>query len=139
MWGSPTPCHKKDKTKEGKKRIEKVAKIQDVVKKFKSLNLAEYSYIYKLSGLSLYLAVLYIAKEKLDIDGLTPSEISKICKDKIRISKGTDRTTISNTLSDAGGKVDRVDNPRGKGFAYRIMREGEIFLHQAITSSEKAK
>jgi len=132
------------------KQLEKLAKpevsieeppneggMQDVVVRFRSLDLAEFSFIYKLSGLQLFLAVLYVAKEKLGVDGLTPSEISSVCKVKVRVSKGTNRTTISNTLSGAGAKVDRVDNPRGTGFAYRIMREGEQLLQGIMEESSK--
>lgn len=122
--------------KEKKKRIKGINEIKDVVETFKSLDLSEYSYIYELSGLSLYLAILHIAKEKLSIDGLAPPEMSNICRDKIRISAGVNRSTISNTLSRAGAKVDRVDNPRGKGFVYRIMRAGEQFLQGSIKKSK---
>ena len=96
------------------------------------LDLSEFSYIYKLSGLPLFLAIIKIALEKFEIDGLTPPEISKICKEKLRISKGTDRTTISNILAKAREYVDRIPNPRGKGYAYRIMKNGEEFLNKEI-------
>jgi hypothetical protein len=106
--------------------------IDDVVESFKSLDLSEYGYIYDLSSLSLFLAILFVAREELGIDGLSPLEITRICKEKIRVSKGVDRTTISNALSKAGASVDRIDNPRGQGFVYRIMRTGEQLLQENI-------
>lgn len=115
------------------KRHERKIKIKEnIVDKFRMLNLSEFSYIYKLSGLPLFLAIIKIALEKFEIDGLTPPEISRICKEKLRISKGTDRTTISHTLAKAREYVDRIPNPRGKGYAYRIMRRGEEFLNEEI-------
>lgn len=123
-------------TKEVENLIEEVSKDQDVVLAFKALEIDDFSYIYSLSGISLYLAVLQIAKEELNVDGLTPPEISQICKDKIRISVGVDRTTISNALREAGARVDRIDNPRGRGFAYRIMKAGEQFLQDSIGENQ---
>ena len=104
----------------------------DIPQKFQSLDLLNYGYIYNLSGLDLYLAIILIAKEKIGIDGLSPPEISTICRDKIRTSQGVNRSTVSNALSGAGALVDRVNNPRGRGFVYRIMREGEKAL-KALT------
>jgi len=111
--------------------------MQDVVVRFKSTDLSEFSFIHRLSGLQLFLAVLYVAKEKLGVDSLSPNEISSICRGKIRVSQGTDRTTISHALTEAGAKVDRIDNPRGTGFAYRIMQEGEQLLQGIIEKSSK--
>ena len=120
------------KTKETKKKGITMAEDVDVVEKFQLLDLTEFSYVYKLKGLPLFLAIISIAKEKLVIDGLAPGEVSRICKEKIRVSRGTQSSNISLALSQAGAKVDRIDNPRGSGYIYRIMRDGEIFLQQAI-------
>lgn len=107
---------------------------EEVIDSFKSLDLSEYGYIFDLSGLALYLAILRVSRNELGMDGLTAPEISDICKEKIRKPSGVDRTTISNALSDAGALVDRIDNPRGRGYAYRIMREGEEFLDNETDS-----
>lgn len=112
---------------------------EDVVESFKSLDLSEYAYVYDLSGLPLFLAVILVAKDALNIDGLTAPEISTICKGKIRISTGVDRTTISNALSGAGAMVDRIDNPRGRGYAYKIMRDGERYLQEVINQTSSSK
>ena len=126
-------------TKDEKDLFRTADEIQDVVTIFKALDLGEFSYIHELSGLALYLAILDIAKQELSVDGLTATEISQICKDKIRVSKGADRTTISHALGEAGAQVDRVDNPRGRGFAYRIMRAGEQFVQESIRKSKAPK
>lgn len=104
---------------------------EGVVASFRALDLSNRDYVYNLSGLALYLAIISIARLELAVDGLSPSEISKICKEKVRISAGVDRSTISNSLSNAGAKVDRIDNPRGNGFAYKIMRAGENHIEDA--------
>jgi hypothetical protein len=111
--------------------VPKTGDSQDVVALFKALDLNDYDYINDFSGLELFLVILHIARLELDVDGLTPPEISRICKEKVRVSAGVDRTTISNMLSNAGGKVDRMDNPRGRGFAYRIMKSGEKHVEDA--------
>ena len=104
----------------------------DVVELFKSLDFSKYEYIHGLSGLNLYLAILLVGKLELDTDGLTPPEISKICTEKLRISVGVGRTQISDTLSGARAYVDRINNPRGRGYAYRIMRRGELRIQEQI-------
>lgn len=130
---------KKLEEKVGSNRAKKAAPeskdIEDVVASFKLLDLSEYDYIYDLSSLPLFSAVILIAKNELDADGLTPTEISSICKEKIRIPTGADRTTISNTPSGAGAIVDRIDNPRERGYAYRIMRDGERHLQQVVNQN----
>lgn len=117
--------------KKAKVRLKK----EDVVNKIVSseIDLSQYNYIYKLSGLPLFLAVLKIALEKFNVDGLTPPEISKILKSKFRISKATTRQNVSMALSRAGECVDRVPNPRGRGYLYRIMHAGEERLKGAVS------
>lgn len=111
---------------------------KEIIEAFKSLDLSEYGEIFDLSGLALFLAILRVSRDELGIDGLTPPEISKIYKEKIRISKGVARTTISNALTDARGKVDRIDNPRGQGYAYMLMKEGELIIQQEIHKNEES-
>ncbi|MHA2323601.1 MAG: hypothetical protein ACXACG_18390, partial [Candidatus Thorarchaeota archaeon] len=53
--------------------------------------------------------------------------------DKIRKSTGVNRSTISHALSRAGANVDRISNPRGKGFVYKIMRAGEQTLQESTS------
>ena len=120
------------KSKDRKKAIAVKSEVGDVVELFKSLNLSDYDYVYGLSGVVLYLAILHIAKQELNVDGLTPTEISKICKEKIRISEGINRTTISNALRGTGVNVDRISNPRGRGYAYRITSRGESYTQEQI-------
>lgn len=110
------------------------SKKEDLVDKIVSseIDLSEYNYIYKLSGLPLFLTVLKIALEKFKIDGLTPPEISKILKIKFRISKGVSAENVSMVLSKASECVDRVPNPRGRGYLYRIMHAGEERLKKEI-------
>ncbi len=119
-------------SKDRKKAIVTKNETDDVVELFKTLELSEYDYVYGLSGLALFLAILLIAKLELNVNGLTPPEISRICIEKIRISVGVDRTTISNALREAKAYVDRIDNPRGSGYVYRIMRRGETYIQEQI-------
>jgi len=112
-------------------------KYENIIEKFKKLDLSNYPYIYKLKGLPLFLLIIKIAYEEFNIDGLSPPEISRICKEKFRISTGVDRTYISHTLSRAKKYVDRIPNPRGRGYVYRIMKEGEDFLKKEIEKVNK--
>lgn len=115
----------------------KVKVQKDLVDKILSseIDLSEYKYIFKLSGLPLFLTVLQIALEKFNIDGLTPPEISKILKVKFRISKAVSQENVSMALSKAGECVDRVRNPRGRGYLYRIMYAGKEKLKETISES----
>jgi len=116
------------------KKMSRVSIQKDVAKKIISskIDMQEYAHVYRCSSLILFLTVLKMARDAFSIDGLTPTEISKILKDKMRISKGTDRTTISNVLAGAHEYVDRIPNPRGKGYVYRLMKAGEDFLRAEI-------
>ena len=111
------------------------SKKEDVVENITSseIDLSEYNYIYKLSGLPLFLTVLKIALEKFNVDGLTPPEISKILKIRFRISKAVGPKNVSMALLKAGEYVDRVPNPRGRGFLYRVMYAGEERLKEEIS------
>jgi len=117
----------------------KVKAKEDVVEKIvtSEIDLSKYNYIYGLSGLPLFLAVLKIAREEFGIDGLTPPEISKILKSKFRISKAVSEENVSMALSKAGECIDRVPNPRGRGYMYRIMHAGEQLLNETILKSSK--
>ena len=119
------------------KKVKVKVQKEDVVDKILSseIDLSEYKYIYKLSGLPLFLTVLKIALEKFNIDGLTPPEISKILKVKFRTSKAVSAENVSMALSKAGECVDRIRNPRGRGYLYRIMHAGEERLKEAISES----
>ena len=117
------------------KKVKVKAQKKDLGDKILSseIDLSEYEYIYKLSGLPLFLTVLKIALEKFNIDGLTPPEISKILKVKFRTSKAVSAKNVSMALSKAGECVDRVPNPRGRGYLYRIMHAGEERLKEEIS------
>lgn len=117
------------------KKVKIPSKKEDVVDKIISseIDLSEYNYIYRLSGVPLFLTVLKIALEKFNVDGLTPPEISQILKVKFRISKAVGAKNVSMILLRAGEYVDRVPNPRGRGYLYRIMHAGEEMLKEAIS------
>lgn len=67
------------------------------------------------------LIVLQIALRDHNIDGLVPSDISKILTEKFRIR--TTHNAVSMALAKATDLVDRI--PKDQGFAYRIMGPGE--------------
>src|SRR3989344_1213747 len=80
------------------------------------------------------LAVLKIAREN-NINDLTPAEIEVFLKDKIRAG-GIWRNNISLYLGKKGTRyVDRVPDPTGSGYTYRIMVPGETLLSEAIGGS----
>lgn len=70
------------------------------------------------------LMVLRIALRDHGVDGLAPSEISRILTDKFRIS--TPSSTIRMALTRAPRLVDRVAD--GSSFAFKIMGPGEEYL-----------
>lgn len=76
------------------------------------------------------LALLAAARKDFGVDGLTSSEVVKILKDKFRVS--ISGRTARRVLGEAGTRVDRV--PEGKGFLYRIMRDGEDLVTKAQTN-----
>jgi hypothetical protein len=104
--------------------------MKDPVALFKAFDLENHSYIYTFVGLELFLMVLDISKSELGVDELTPSEISTICTVKLRKSEGVHRSTVSVTLRKAGSMVNRIENPRGRGYAYKLMPTGEKYLKE---------
>jgi hypothetical protein len=71
------------------------------------------------------LAVLRIAQDDFEIDGLRASEIAKVLTDKFRIR--TTRQRVNQVLDSAGSMVDRIPGGR-HGARYRLMAPGEKFL-----------
>ena len=102
--------------------------LKDPVSLFMEYDLDQHTDVYSFAGLELFLMVLRIAKLELGVDGLTPSEIAMICTEKLMKSEGVHRSTISATLSNATPLAKRIDNPRGRGYAYRLMPAGEKHL-----------
>lgn len=89
------------------------------------LNRTEHPEVAKASRVldrSLYL--LRAAKDKLNIDGLTPPQIARVLTDKFRVK--TTQPAVSMALAAAGDKVDR--ERVGGAFVYRIMGSGEAYL-----------
>lgn len=73
------------------------------------------------------LAILHGARASHQIDGMTPSEISRVLTEKFRIS--TRSGSVSDALGKAAGElVDRVKE--GSGYRYRIMEAGERHLKE---------
>lgn len=127
------------------KRVEKIEKLLkmrkeivkeviagDIINRFQTLDLSQYPYVHELKGLPLFLWIIKIARDKFNVDGLSPPEIAKICKEKLRRSHGVSRMRVSNVLRDAKYYVDRVPRKDGKGYIYRIMMEGEKYLEKEI-------
>jgi hypothetical protein len=104
--------------------------MKDPVALFTAFDLENHSYIYTFVGLELFLMVLDISKSELGVDGLTAPEISRICTEKLRKTEAVHRSTVSSTLRDAGTMVDRIENPRGRGYAYRLNPVGEKYLKE---------
>ena len=68
--------------------------------------------------------VLQIALIDHNVDGLTPSEITRILTEKFRIR--TMRTSVSKALGIATTLVNRI--PQDRGFLYKIMGSGQEYL-----------
>ncbi|MGH8983712.1 MAG: hypothetical protein ACRDY6_07530 [Acidimicrobiia bacterium] len=68
--------------------------------------------------------LLRIAKDELDIDGLTAPQIAAVLTNKFRLR--TTRQAVGQALDRAGNVVDRV--PDAPATVYRIMRPGEDYL-----------
>ncbi|MFH1840164.1 MAG: hypothetical protein ABH849_03370 [Nanoarchaeota archaeon] len=95
----------------------------------------KYPYLFELSStLDKALSLIKIAKEDCAVDGLIPSQISEILNEKFRIK--TKRTAVSMALMKATKYVDRkpVTIQGGKGYVYRIMHAGEIYLTKKLKS-----
>lgn len=75
------------------------------------------------------LAVLTIARE-MAIDTLTPNEITRFLKEKIRTS--VKRENISLALGRGTRFVDRYPDEHAGGYRYKIMVAGEKLLEEAI-------
>ena len=72
------------------------------------------------------LAVLRLAKQDFDTDGLTAPDIAKVLTDKFR--QRTSRQAVAQALGAANTMVDT--RARGRTTVYRIMQEGEDHLDQ---------
>ncbi|WP_140843196.1 hypothetical protein [Variovorax guangxiensis] len=83
------------------------------------------------TGLDRALMILKIALDEHNIDGLAPSDIAKVLRDKFRVSAPD--SAIRMALTRAAKLVDRV--PNGSGFLYRIMAPGEGHLASLTNSN----
>ena len=88
------------------------------------LNRAEHPQIkHGRKTLDLALLILKAARDKSQIEWLTPAEVSQVLKDKFRLKIETPAVRMA-----LGGSqyVDR--KPAGGGFAYTLMEPGETYL-----------
>jgi len=129
---------RKKKGKKGSKLNRKSgsdAEIDKITEKIiSSINRTEYPNMYKLSkggDQSLYL--LKIARDKLNIDGLIPSQISKVLFENFRIKLTSN--AVSMALMQAKTHVDRkaISIRGGRGYRYYLMHSGEKYLDNLIS------
>lgn len=114
-------------SKGNKKKIENDPQIQDVNYLLKELDRTKYPKVYDATDvLARSLWILFISQNEFELDGLGPTDISKILTEKFRIK--TSRQAVTYALDAAGNKVDRV-SVSGKKPYYRIMQPGEDFIH----------
>lgn len=89
------------------------------------------------NNLTQALLILKIAHDELNIDALTPNEISEALKEKFKLKVSS--TTVSARLGEATKLVDRSSN--GTGHSYRLMLPGEKYIRGeyegAIGNSKK--
>jgi hypothetical protein len=88
----------------------------------------------KEGGLGKALALLKVALDELQIDGLTSPQIAKVLTDKFRWR--VTRQAITQALDAAGPMVDSMPAPRGAR-AYRLMSAGEEWLAKGGSSNEE--
>lgn len=119
--------------------VEKAKKTESVIGELfkKPIDNAEYNSLFSLKGMLLEkaLAVLKIAQSK-GADYLSPAEITKLLKEKFRVSK-VYASNISLALSKARAFVDRRPREQGQGYEYRLMLQGEKCLSDVMRTLPK--
>lgn len=102
-----------------------------------SINRTEFPAIYKLkTALGRALFVLNITRNKYGIEGLLPSEISKILKISFRLKDTA--ASIQVSLANATEYVDRkpIKVQGGQSYKYYIMHKGEEYLDTILKERE---
>lgn len=139
-----------DTEKNTKEKISRkqYSKAQDIVvdenfqkKVIDKIDKSKYSYVYELPTFDIKtLAVLFMAKEDCNQDGLTSPEIISVLSEKFRIK--TAWPTISNALKRLDQKA-YVDSKSAGNHStkrvYKIMAEGENYLKSGIENLKASK
>ena len=97
------------------------------------INSTKYPIMYKLKkALDRALYILYLTRQDHGVDGLNPSQISKILSIKFRIPSSPN--SIGMALMKAGSLVDRrpINTSGGNAYQYAIMHEGEVYIKKII-------
>jgi len=97
------------------------------------INSTKYPTMYKLTkALDRALYVLYLVRFDHNIDGLNPTQISKILSVKFRIPSSPN--AIGMALMKAGSYVDRrsINTAGGNAYQYSIMHAGETYMKQIL-------
>ncbi|MCX6707537.1 MAG: hypothetical protein NT001_05360 [Candidatus Woesearchaeota archaeon] len=107
-----------------------------------TINSTKYPIMYKLTkALDRALYLLYLVRYDHKVDGLNPSQISKILSVKFRIPSSS--SAIGMALMKAGSFVDRrsVNTTGGNAYQYSIMHEGENYIKRILENppAENAK
>jgi len=108
----------------------------DIVQRvINDLDRSKYEEIHNLKVLERSLYLLRIVREKLKIDGLSPSQIASILTDKFRIK--TTKEAVSMSLMKTH-YVDRIPtvNRGARTYQYKLMQKGEDYLKKVLESEE---
>lgn len=78
--------------------------------------------------------LLRVGRQQFGIDGLTPSEIARVLKDKFGLTPTPQ--AVRTAFGGAGNLVDRVP-AKGGGFRYRLTGPGEAYLAKPANSGNR--
>lgn len=98
-----------------------------------TLNADDFPEIHRLQRtLDKALYIIKIVRDKMDIDGLVPSQVAKILTERFRVK--SNQFVISMALMKAKEYVDRrkIITRGGFAYSYRIMRAGENYLEKCL-------
>ena len=103
------------------------------------INRTEFPLMFSLkNALDKSLYTLKIAKDKLNIDGLLPSQVSAVLWDNFRLK--TTQYAVSMQLMNAKKYVNRkpVSVQGGAGYVYHLAHEGEVYIKNKLGDLNKA-
>lgn len=129
------PAAKNDKAKKNKIQPTLVQQTTNDAEKdiSTSLNVDDFPEIHRLQRtIDRALYIIKIVRDKMNTDGLVPSQVAKILTERFRIK--SNQFVISMALMKAKEYVDRkkIITRGGFAYSYRIMKAGEDYLKKCL-------
>lgn len=129
----------KAKKKFKKSKTSEPNEFDELTKKLISgINRTEYPLMFNLkNAIDKSLYTLKIAKDKLHIDGLLPSQVAAVLWDNFRLK--TTQYAVSMALMNAKKYVNRkqVSVKGGVGYTYHLAHEGEVHINNKLDDLKK--